>query len=89
MSTTANTLTLIRFWGNIQHEREEVLQKLGVVVRKMQTFAVFSEEQRTDLIPADRQRVKSREQTEIVVTLEPETRVLQIQRSWAAMTACL
>lgn len=36
-----NTLTLIRFWRNFQHEREEVLQKLGVVVRKMQTFAVF------------------------------------------------
>lgn len=34
-------LTLIRFWRNIQHERKEVLQKLCVVVRKVQTLAVF------------------------------------------------
>lgn len=41
LPNAVNTLTLVRFWGNVQHERKEVLQKLGVVVRKMQTFAVF------------------------------------------------
>lgn len=37
-------LTFIRVQRNVEHEREEVLQKLSVVVGKMQTFAVFSGE---------------------------------------------
>lgn len=39
-------LTFIRVKRNVEHEREEVLQKLSVVVGKMQTFAVFSVENR-------------------------------------------
>lgn len=39
-------LTFIRVKRNVEHEREEVLQKLSVVVGKMQTFAVFSGENR-------------------------------------------
>lgn len=44
LQAVISTLTFIRFWGNVQHEREEVLQKLGVVVGEMQTFAVLSGE---------------------------------------------
>lgn len=39
-------LTFIRVERNIEHEREEVLQKLSVIVGNMQTFAVFSGEKR-------------------------------------------
>lgn len=39
-------LTFIRVKRNIEHEREEVLQKLSVIVGNMQTFAVFSGENR-------------------------------------------
>lgn len=35
-------LTFIGLWGDIQHEREEVLQELCVVIRKLQVLAVFS-----------------------------------------------
>lgn len=90
-----NTLTLIRFWGDVQHEREEVLQKLCVVVRKMQTFAVLSGETE-DRVNATgrgkseiRSEVKRSEKRGGVLTLEPETRVLPIQMSWAATTAYL
>lgn len=43
LANSVNTLTFIRL-RHVQHEQEEVLQELGVVVRKMQTFAVFPEE---------------------------------------------
>lgn len=38
---SVNALTLIGFWGDVNHERQKVLQELGVVIRKLQTLAVF------------------------------------------------
>lgn len=40
---TEEKLTVFRFWCDLHHERQEVLQELCVVVRDVQTLAVFPE----------------------------------------------
>lgn len=41
MARAAGSLTFIRFRGDVQHEGEEALQELGVVVGEMQALAVL------------------------------------------------
>lgn len=43
-AVASRALTFIGFRGNVQHEREEALQELRVVVGEMQTLAVLSGE---------------------------------------------
>lgn len=86
LSLTA--LTFVRLGGNVQHERQEVLQELCVIIRKLQPFTVFPEETKAYMSCVLSLRSTLSENNE-VVTLEPETHVLMIQRSWVAETAYL
>lgn len=82
-------LTFIRVERNVEHEREEVLQELRVVVGKMQTSAVFSgeTESRVNKRGQRRERVAVTETT--APTSAPGTRVPRTRRSWGAATAYL
>lgn len=82
-------LTFIRVERNVEHEREEVLQKLGVVVGKMQTFAVFSGGTESRINNSRQRKQTSRVTGKTAPTSVPETRVLRTRRSWGAATAYL